>query len=102
MGALQISAYSKIGGEITEEELRESAEGFVGKHGGGTTGLESVSFNDFSGFHQSYTTPEEHWRQWFLRAWSTGLFITYNCDAQDRGVEDGAIEQILSSLKGRE
>ena len=94
LGALQISAALKES-EVLDDDLRD----FASEHlNAGATPLE-CSAGDFTGFEVRFSDGESFWRQWFLRHGRKMLFVTYNCSVAGQGVEDGAVDEILASLR---
>ncbi|KAB7624305.1 hypothetical protein [Alkalilimnicola sp. S0819] len=93
VGALQISGLVAEQ-DVTDGDLRE----FAAEHLAAGARAEAVELGEFSGFTFSYTEDDEHWREWYLRTGPVALFVTYNCDLEDRGVEDEAMEQVLGTL----
>ena len=95
VGAIQISAYIKPGGKITEDELLER------------TGLDEKSYrhlskNDwghFHGYQLVYREDEIFWRKWWLMKDNLFIFITYNCEIPDKDIEFKAINAIVNTLK---
>ena len=37
-------------------------------------------------------------REWYVAIGSVLLFITYSCDAENRGLDDAAVDEILQTL----
>jgi hypothetical protein len=94
VGALQISAARKMERKPTDADLRQIAR----QRSSAGTPLETVRLGDVTGFAVQYSKDGEHWREWYLRAGPTVLFVTYTCDERERGTEDAAVDQALSSL----
>jgi hypothetical protein len=45
---------------------------------------------------------EFHWREWFLRAGPMFMYIAYHCLPDHRGMDDAAVDEILSTIEPRE
>ena len=97
VGALQISAARKDT-PVTDEDLA----GFAQEHIDAGAKTKPVVLGSFSGMTLRYEVDGSHWRQWYLKHGAVALFVTYNCPAADKGKEDLAVDQMLSSLKARE
>lgn len=61
--------------------------------------LEDVNPGDFDGFTLSYATDDEYWREWYLRADTLMLFVTYYCTLEEEGEDDDIIDAILETLR---
>lgn len=93
VGALQISAAFKDT-EIVDSDLRD----FAAEHLDAGAKPRPTEAGEFVGFEIAFGDDERFWRQWFLRNGHQLLFVTYNCDPDSRGVEDGPIRSALASL----
>ena len=93
VGALQISCAYKEG-RVRDDDLRDFAE----EHLVAGAKTRKVEIGAFSGFEFCYEKDGRYWRQWFLRNGSVALFVTYNCDLADAGVENGQVQSILRTL----
>ncbi len=92
IGALQISAVLKQNEAVSDDDLREFAEGLPDP-------VRAVSFGAFAGFEHAFTENGFSWRRWFLRSESILLFATYNCYLIDAGTGDLDVEMMLQSLR---
>ena len=92
-GALRISAARKDD-PVTDEDL----QGFAAQHPEEGASVDEVRCGEFSGFR--YTLEGEHvfLQQWFLRAGTLALFITYNCAREEADHERAAVDAMLDSL----
>jgi hypothetical protein len=94
--ALQLSAYRKRSGDVSEEELsrtlREKApEGIR---------LRKVSCGAFSGYTCEYVDEERtFWRMWDLCHGRTELFVTFNCAERHRDGHRVVVDWMLASLE---
>ncbi|MBZ0072760.1 MAG: hypothetical protein WCY26_09560 [Thiohalobacteraceae bacterium] len=59
---------------------------------------EAVEYGDFDGLGLSYGDDDHYWREWYLRADSVMLYVTYHCPLVDEGREDDTVEAILETL----
>ena len=95
VGSLQISAYFKDA-DVLDEDLREFASGHF--DAGGEPA--AVRYGEFSGFVFWFGTEGKFCMESYLRKQRQMLFVTYTCSAENRGVEDGVVDEILQSLAG--
>lgn len=91
-GALQVSAAFK-NDAVTDAELLDFA-----KERSKDSAPTPTSVGELTGFELSRVEDGTYWREWYLRSGNIALFVTYNCDSEDRGREDEAIGEILDSL----
>ncbi|WP_145062908.1 hypothetical protein [Engelhardtia mirabilis] len=93
LGTLQISA-AFAPGDVTDADLRDFAQ----EHIDAGAPTADVVAGDFRGFEIAYDDGEAYWRQWYLRAGSQILFVTYGCPLDAVGVDDAALESALGTL----
>lgn len=93
VGALQISAAFKES-DVSHEDLLDFATDHVNS---GARPIE-VAVGTFEGITFCYGDDESHWQQWYLRDGRQALFVTYNCPADRRGVEDEVVNKALKTL----
>lgn len=97
-GVLTISCYTKDT-TITNEDIIELIE-FSDEE---KLHLGRVKFGDFEGLTLIYMNEENNfwrfWKKFWLRNNKLLLFVTYNCDDNDKDYETKAISKMLSSLK---
>lgn len=94
VGALQFSTARKDS-PVTDSDLLEFAEDHLNR----SANPVPVTLGEFSGFELCYEFQEIWWRLWFLRAGSTALFITYNCNVSNAGFEADVVDAVLANLK---
>ena|SRR5258705_642967 len=95
VGALQISAYQRDGEPVSDEDLYDFAEREYPE------GVRVLNENcgQFSGLNVSFLVENSYWRKWWLRNGSLFLFVTYNCNVEEQGLERSAVDQMLATLK---
>ena len=54
---------------------------------------------DFDGVETAYVEEGAAIREWWLRAQSLTLFVTYVCDEENQGLDDAIIDEILDGLE---
>ena len=91
---MQISAYSK-NAEITTEDLYELISDEIPQ----SANLSDVEARDFTGLRTEFEYKNHFWRHWILSKRNVLLYVTYNCEFEESGVERETIEQIVNSLK---
>lgn len=92
-GALRVSAARKDD-PVTDEDL----QGFAAQHPEEGAGVETVECGEFRGYRYEIEGESVLVRQWFLRAGTLALFLTYNCSLEHAGEEDEALETMLETL----
>lgn len=95
VGALQISAYMKQDGDITEKELLNKTQLNEKKQ----QFLRKDDWGQFKGFQLVYKEKQDFWRKWWLMNKDLFLFVTYNCEIEDEEVEFESINKSLNTLK---
>lgn len=93
-GALRISAARKED-PVTDEDL----QGFAARHPEEGAQMKTVRCGEFRGFRFEIEGDSVLVRQWFLRAGTLALFITYNCSLEHAGEDDEALAAMLDTLK---
>jgi len=92
--ALQISAYLKSSGDVTDEDLAEFAADIE------LLATGPARCGDFRGLCGEHEADGVHWRKWLLCAGPHLLFATYNGDdaasARDRSVVDAMLATLRS------
>src|SRR5262245_58775244 len=94
IGALQISGALKDAGSVTDDDLAWMIE-----ENPPAAASRPCTVGAFVGVSQGYADGGRWWRRWFLRNGNLALFVTYNCTAQDAGVEDVDVDRMLSTLR---
>jgi hypothetical protein len=88
VGAFQVTSYRKSQ-LVTDNDLREFA---------GDIPLAVVSFGRLTGFRTRFSADGRFWTQWWLRAGSQMIYVTYNCTLEDSGREDAEVGSMIESL----
>lgn len=92
-GALRISAARKED-PVTDEDLL----GFAAQHPDEAARTEAVSCGEFEGYRYAIEGDNVLVLQWFLRAGTLALFLTYNCSMEHAGEEEEALSAMLDTL----
>ena len=61
----------------------------------------AIRVGDWHGLLFEHDDSEFHWREWFLRLDSHFVYIGYHCLAEHGGMDDAAVDEILSTLEPR-
>ena len=94
IGALDITALIKEAGQVAEAELDELArENFPSD-----VDSTAVTVGELSGQYVEYEEDDDAWREWILVLDGVLLYATYNCDVDDRGIDDAVVDQILTTI----
>jgi hypothetical protein len=62
---------------------------------------QRVEIGDWQGRLFEHDDNEHHWREWFLRQGSHFVYVGYHCLLEHAGMDDAAVEEILSTLEPR-
>jgi hypothetical protein len=95
VGALQISAHSNDSGSIPPEELEDFTKGEFPDD----SELKTTRCGRFVGVGIDYVADGNFWRKRWVHEGPLLLFVTYNSDANNRGVEMDAVNEMLATLK---
>ena len=94
VGCIEISTLCKERGEFDAATIatlaREGADA--------TLDWEATTFGEFSGLGSALTEDDSAIRQWYVASGPLLLFITYSCEAQHRGLDDAAVDELLDTL----
>ena len=60
---------------------------------------DAVRCGNFSGYASFLEEDGMAIREWFLQSADLLLFATYSCDLENRGLDDAAVDEILSTLR---
>ncbi len=94
VGELEITTLCKAVGPITAAEVATMASSESPE----IATWESASVGAFTGVYGTFQEDEAHIREWYVSAGQVLLYITYICDVADAGMDDAAIDDILSTL----
>ncbi|MEJ2603182.1 MAG: hypothetical protein P8172_07780 [Gammaproteobacteria bacterium] len=92
-GALRISAARKED-PVTDEDL----QGFAARHPDEGAHMEAVECGEFRGYRYEIEGDSVLVCQWFLRAGTLALFLTYNCSLEHKCEDDEALSAMLGTL----
>lgn len=97
VSCIEISTLVREDGDVTDEELRDFAADVI------ESGLKPATKNvgDWTGLYFTYEDDGYHWREWYLRDAAHFLFIAYHCDVDNKGMDDAAVDEILSTIVRR-
>ena len=59
---------------------------------------QSSEIGQFSGITGSFLDEDTHVQEWYVSANAVLLYITYVCDAENAGMDDAAVIEILGTL----
>jgi len=60
---------------------------------------QRVTCGSLQGYRAALEEGGEALREWYLATGDLLLYITYSCDAADRGMDDAAVDEILDTLR---
>lgn len=91
VGCIEISELHKDAGDFCAEDLQQ----FVTDD----SLWESVRRGSFEGLRTSLMEDGAAIREWYLYAGKLLLYITYSCEADNQGLDDAAVDDILDTLR---
>ena len=94
IGALDITAVIKEQGELSEEDVASLAQ----ENFPSDDEISEVMIGEAVGRYVDYVDDEGAWREWVLAERNVMLYVTYNCDVEDKGIDDAVVDQILQTL----
>ena len=94
VGEIAITTLEKADGTVDDAELLGFAEELI------QSGKEktSVQIEDLAGYYFCYEEEGDAIQEWYLSHKGLILFITYACDAENAGMDDGAVNEILATI----
>jgi hypothetical protein len=90
VGCIEISALLAESTQATEAQLKELA--------GAPETLESLSVGGQKAWGRSFVEDDVAIREWYREAGTLLLYITYSCDVEHLGLDDAAVDDMLSTL----
>lgn len=94
VGEIAITTLQKQRGDVTDTELQDYAEDIIQQCGLG----KSTTVAGFEGYHFCFQDDGDAVREWYLRSGGLLLLITYSCIVDNAGMDDSAVDEILSTL----
>lgn len=94
VGEIVISTLQKQVGDVSDSELRDYTRDLTQSAGAG----KPIEVADTRGYYFSFQDDDEALREWYLRSGDLLLLVTYCCDIENAGMDDGAVDEILSTL----
>jgi hypothetical protein len=94
VGCIEVSTLHKESGEFETAELEQLA----GDNGEPGWDWQTTRLGEFSGCYTAYEEEACHVREWYAASGKVLLFITYSCDADNGGLDDAAVDEILQTL----
>jgi hypothetical protein len=94
VGEIAITTLVKEDGNVDDQQLRQLAADTEALAGA----PKVVECGDFHGYCYSFKEDNEAVREWYLGLDNTVLLVTYCCDLDNAGMDDGAVDDILSTL----
>ena len=95
VGCIQISGYLKEDNKITRNEIIELTD--LDKEE--QAYLKEYETGNFHGVQFVYSEGDIFWRKYWLANDNLLLFITYNCELNDKEIEVKVIKEMLKTLK---
>ena len=94
VGEIAITTLQKEDGHVDDAELKQYCADVVEQFGAG----QAVEVSELEGYYFHYQEEGDAVREWYLRYEKLLLLITYSCDLENAGMDDGAVDEILNTL----
>lgn len=94
VGCIEISTLRREAGAFGEAEV----QGIAMEDAEDGALFAPATLGDFSGFTSAYEEEGAAVREWCVASGDLLLFITYSCDADNRGMDDAAVDELLDTL----
>ena len=94
VGEIAITTLQKEQGNVDDTELQDYAADVIREFGRG----QPVTVAELQGYYFSYLDGDDAIREWYLRCNNLLILLTYSCAADNAGMDDGAVDEILSTL----
>ena len=94
VGEIAITTMEKEEGAVTDAELCEFTSELEQEFGRG----EACEVAEFSGYYFEYLDQGDAVRDWCLRCDNLLVLITYSCLEENKGMDDSAVNEIISTL----
>jgi hypothetical protein len=94
VGCIEFSNLHKDGGQFDSAELEAIARAESEQE----LSWQSVELGEFSGVSSAFAEEGAAIREWYVAHGSLLLFITYSCEAENRGMDDAAVDELLDTL----
>lgn len=94
VGEITLTTLTKEEGPVQASELRAFTEETAADFGPPTP----VQVGEFSGLYFAFEDEGDALREWYLCCDNLLLFITYSCDLDNAGMDDGIVDEILGTL----
>ena len=95
VGEIAITTLQKAQGEVSEGELQDYAAESLAQYGP----AQLYELAELQGLYFAFREAGEAVREWYLRAGSLLVLITYCCDDENAGMDDSAVDEILDTLQ---
>ena len=94
VGEIEVTTLCKDSGMVTSSEITAMA-----KDESSEVGIwQSSNIGQFSGLTGSFLDEDTHVQEWYVSANAVLLYITYVCDAENAGMDDAAVIELLGTL----
>ena len=94
VGEIVFTTMEKQQGDVTDADLKLHTEDLQQQFGAG----QALNIAELEGYYYSYQEDDDAVREWYLRCDKLLLLITYSCDQDNAGMDDAAVDEILSTL----
>jgi hypothetical protein len=94
IGEITISTLCKAEGAISATEIAEMAS----TESPEITQWRAATVGAFNGVEGDFIEAQTAVREWYVAAGQVLLYITYDCEIDNRGMDDAAVDELLNTL----
>ena len=94
VGEIEVTTLCKDSGTVTPSEIVAMAQ----EESPEVASWQNSELGQFKGLTGSFLDDDTHVQEWYVSAKAVLLYITYVCDAENAGMDDAAVTEILGTL----
>ena len=94
VGSIEISTLHRDQGAFSDTEIQALAR----DNSDADWCWESAALGAFKGIGTRYQHDNDAVREWYVAVGGLLLFVTYSCDAENAGLDDAAVDELLDTL----
>ncbi len=94
VGSIEISTLCRESGSFAASEVEALAK----DNGEAGWQWSPAKLGEYVGIGTQYLEDGDAVREWYVANGNVVLFVTYSCDAENSGLDDAAVDELLSTL----
>jgi hypothetical protein len=96
VGVLEITSL-EAEGDVRGADLKALAKQLLPDNGAGS----AARIGDFEGLYFQYQEEGDAVREWLVQCDGRVLLVSYSCDAEDAGMDDSFVDEVLDTLESK-